>query len=48
MAPAAQVTYIKLAPEQIESQKRFGFTSDNIRVLAKFNTSFTNFTLVRQ
>ena len=38
----AQVTYIKLTPEQLESQKRFGFTSDNIRITAKFNTSFTN------
>lgn len=38
----AQVTYIKLLPEQLESQRRFGFTSDNIRVIAKFNTSFTN------
>ena len=38
----AQVTYIKLTPEQLESQKRFGFASDNIRIIAKFNTSFTN------
>lgn len=38
----AQVTYIKLLPEQLESQRRFGFTSDNIRVIAKFRTSFTN------
>lgn len=38
----ARVTYVILTPEQLESQKRFGFTSDNIRVKAKFNTSFTN------
>jgi polyisoprenoid-binding protein YceI len=38
----ARVTYVTLTPEQLESQKRFGFTSDNIRVKAKFNTSFTN------
>ncbi len=38
----ARVTYVPLTPEQLESQKRFGFTSDNIRIKAKFNTSFTN------
>jgi polyisoprenoid-binding protein YceI len=38
----ARVAYVTLTPEQLESQKRFGFTSDNIRVKAKFNTSFTN------
>jgi polyisoprenoid-binding protein YceI len=38
----ARITYLKLTPEQLESQKRFGFTSDNLRVKAKFNTSFTN------
>ena len=40
----ARVTYVTLTPEQLESQnqKRFGFTSDNIRIKAKFNTSFTN------
>src|SRR5262245_36260197 len=26
------VTYITLSPEQVEAQKRFGFTSDNIKV----------------
>ncbi len=36
------ITYVKLTPEQLESQKRFGFTSDNLRVKARFNTSFTN------
>ena len=36
------VTYIKLAPEQAEQQKRFGFTSDNIKVRAKLATTFTD------
>jgi polyisoprenoid-binding protein YceI len=38
----ATVTYIKLTPEQVEAQKRFGFTADNIKVRAKFATSFTD------
>ena len=38
----ARITYVQLTPEQLESQKRFGFTSDNVRVKVKFNTSFTN------
>jgi len=38
----ARITYVPLTPEQFESQKRFGFTGDNIRIKAKFNTSFTN------
>jgi polyisoprenoid-binding protein YceI len=42
VAADARVTYVTLTPEQLESQKRFGFTSDNIRIKAKFNTSFTN------
>jgi len=42
MTAAATVTYIKIAPEQLESQKRFGFTSDNLKVRAKFGTTFTN------
>lgn len=36
------VTYIKLSPEQVEAQKRFGFTSDNLKVRAKFATTFTD------
>ena len=36
------VTYIKLSPEQVEQQKRFGFTSDNMKVKAKFTSSFTD------
>ena len=36
------VTYIKLTPEQVEQQKRFGFTSDNLKVKAKWNSTFTS------
>jgi len=36
------VTYIKLTPEQVETQKRFGFTSDNIKVRTKLATTFTD------
>jgi polyisoprenoid-binding protein YceI len=36
------VTYIKLSPEQVEAQKRFGFTSDNLKVRAKLATTFTD------
>jgi polyisoprenoid-binding protein YceI len=38
----ATVAWIKLSPEQVESQKRFGFTTDNIKVRAKFATTFTD------
>jgi len=38
----ATVTWIKLTPEQVEGQKRFGFTADNIKVRAKFATTFTD------
>jgi polyisoprenoid-binding protein YceI len=38
----ATVTYIKLTPEQVEAQKRFGFTGDNIKVRATFSTTFTD------
>ncbi len=37
----ATVTYIKLTPEQVESQKRFGFTGDNLKVKAKWTSTFT-------
>ena len=37
----ATVMYMKLAPEQVEQQKRFGFTSDNIKVKAKLTSTFT-------
>ena len=36
------VTWIKLTPVQLESQKRFGFTADNIKVRARFATTFTD------
>lgn len=36
------VTYMKLTPEQVEQQKRFGFTSDNLKVKAKLNSTFTS------
>lgn len=42
MVADARVTYVKLTPEQVEAQKRFGFSTDNIKVRAKFGTTFTN------
>jgi polyisoprenoid-binding protein YceI len=38
----ATVTYIKLPPEQVEAQKRFGFTAENIKVRATFHSTFTD------
>ncbi len=38
----ATVTYIKLPPDQVEAQKRFGFAADNIKVRAKFHSTFTD------
>jgi polyisoprenoid-binding protein YceI len=38
----ADVTWIKLSPEEVEAQKRFGFTADNIKVRARFATTFTD------
>ena len=35
------VMYIKLTPEQVEQQRRFGFTSDNIKVKSKLSSTFT-------
>ncbi len=37
----ATVMYIKLTPEQVEQQKRFGFTSDNLKVKARLTSTFT-------
>jgi len=37
----ATVMYIKLTPEQVEQQKRFGFASDNVKVKAKVGSTFT-------
>jgi polyisoprenoid-binding protein YceI len=36
------VYYLRLTPDQVESQKRFGFTTESLRVNAKFATTFTN------
>jgi polyisoprenoid-binding protein YceI len=36
------VTWIKLTPAQLEGQKRFGFTADNIKVRARLATTFTD------
>ena len=36
------VFYLRLTPEQVESQKRFGLTAESVRVTAKFPTTFTN------
>ena len=38
----ARITYVTLTPEELETQKRFNFTTDNFRVRANFKTSFTN------
>jgi polyisoprenoid-binding protein YceI len=38
----ATVTYITLTPADLESQKRWGFTTDNIKVRARFFTTFTD------
>jgi len=38
----ARVTWVKLTPEQVEAQKRFGFATDNLKVRAKFGTTFAN------
>jgi len=38
----ATVTWIKLTPEEVEAQMRFGFTADNIKVRARFATTFTD------
>jgi polyisoprenoid-binding protein YceI len=36
------VTYITLSPEQVEAQKRFGLSSDNIKVRAGLATTFAD------
>ena len=38
----ATVTWVKLTPEEVEAQKRFGFAVDNIKVRARFATTFTD------
>ena len=37
----ANVTYIKLTPEQVEQQKRFGFSGENVKVRSRLTTTFT-------
>jgi hypothetical protein len=37
-----RVVWVKLTPEQVEAQKRFGFTADNLKVRARFGTLFTS------
>ena len=39
---ALEFSYIKLTPEEMEVQKRFGFTSDDIKVRATVATTFTD------
>jgi len=41
-AADSTVYYLKLTPEQVESQKRYGLTAESVRVSAKFATAFTN------
>lgn len=38
----ARVTYIRLTPAQVEAQKRFGFTSENVKARVRFGTTFSN------
>jgi polyisoprenoid-binding protein YceI len=41
----ATITWIKLTSEQIESQKRWGFTADNIKVRARLFTTLSDHNL---
>ena len=36
------IYYLRLTPEQVESQKSFGFTPETLRITSKFPTTFTN------
>ena len=38
----ATVTWIKLTSDEVEAQKRFGFTADNVKVRARFATTFSD------
>ena len=38
----ARVTYLRLAPAEVEARRQSGYTSEILRVKAKFQTSFTN------
>ena len=41
-AADSTVYYLRLTPEQVESQKRYGLTAESLRVNAKLATMFTN------
>jgi polyisoprenoid-binding protein YceI len=41
-AADATVTWIKLTPDEVEAQKRFGFNADNLKVRARFATTFSD------
>ena len=36
------IYYLRLTPEQVESQKRFGLTAETLRITSKFPTTFTS------
>jgi polyisoprenoid-binding protein YceI len=36
------IYYLRLTPEQVESQKRYGLTAESLRITSKFPTTFTN------
>ena len=38
----ARVTYLRLTPQELDNYKRFGYTTDVLRVRATFDTTFTN------
>jgi polyisoprenoid-binding protein YceI len=38
----ATVTWVKLSADEVEAQKRWGFTADNVKVRARFSTTFTD------
>ncbi len=38
----ARITYVRLTPQELEQYKRFGYTTDVLRIRAKFDTTFTN------
>jgi polyisoprenoid-binding protein YceI len=41
-AAEVRITYLTLTAAQVEQQRRFGFTADNLKVRATFGTTFTN------
>lgn len=38
----ARIAYVRLTPQELEQYKRFGYTTDVLRIRAKFDTTFTN------